>query len=430
MDDSKQLGLLQPASSSTRPPVDLTIAGSELTIHFHSSIAELEEPWLEFERNAIGTPFQYHFWSRHWYATVGARQHVEPFIVAGYRGDELAILVPLCIRKTAFTKCLTWLGHDLNDYNVPLVAEDLFDAMTVDDVDALWRLIFQGAGDIDFAFLTKLPERVDNHANPFAALATGDYTVGSHSIRLADNFDDFYAGARGSKSRRRLKNKEAKLNKHGVVEYVQPTDPAGKMSVVLQTLSWKSQQLNVSGATNPFTKAEALDLFAEMANDAAEDSLRAFALKVDGEIVAASFGFMSRQSFVLYQTAYEDGRYVQFSPGTLLLLQMFRVAIDERKEVFDFSLGNESYKFDWADTHDGTKVSMPCFTIKGHLAVVVLTIYLQTKCWIKTSPKRFAAARRIHSVFVKLKDMGSIALRVLTGQCTNRTTSGLVRPVH
>lgn len=386
--------------------VRLTIANADLEFSFSNSIAEMEDRWVAFEKVAVGTPFQNFAWLKNWHATIGAAQGVTPFIACGYQNGNLAIILPLCIKTTRISKCLTWLGEDLNDYNMPLIAEDLYARMTSADAGALLKMVSQAAGNADYMYSPKLPEQQGGRDNPFSIHQSMEYTVGSHSVRLTNNFDDFYSGVRGAKARRRLRSKETKLAKLGCLEYCQPTDAADKAEAIRLILTWKAQQLDETGALNPFNNTTNLALFDNLARDpAAADHLRVYALKVDGEYVAAAFGFMCPKSFVLYQTAYKTGPYTAFSPGTLLLLHMFRSAIDEGKSEFDFSLGNEAYKFEWADTHAITTVGVTAMTAKGFVIGAALKSFLFAKRWIKASPKRFAFALRTHAALLKAKEI-------------------------
>jgi hypothetical protein len=67
----------------------------------------------------------------------------------------------------------------------------------------------------------------------------------------------------------------------------------------------------------------------------------------EGQPVAAQFWLVENGIATIHKLAYrEDAR--QFSPGTILSVEMFRHAIDiDRVELIDFGTGGDGYKADW-----------------------------------------------------------------------------------
>jgi hypothetical protein len=67
----------------------------------------------------------------------------------------------------------------------------------------------------------------------------------------------------------------------------------------------------------------------------------------EGQPVAAQFWLVENGVATIHKLAYrEDAR--QYSPGTILSVEMFRRAIDiDRVELIDFGTGGDGYKADW-----------------------------------------------------------------------------------
>lgn len=67
----------------------------------------------------------------------------------------------------------------------------------------------------------------------------------------------------------------------------------------------------------------------------------------DGQPVAAQLWVTENKIATIHKLAYrEDARH--YSPGTILSMEMFRIAIDEDKvDVIDFGIGGDGYKADW-----------------------------------------------------------------------------------
>jgi hypothetical protein len=77
----------------------------------------------------------------------------------------------------------------------------------------------------------------------------------------------------------------------------------------------------------------------------------------DGQPVAAQFWLVENGIATIHKLAYrEDAR--QYSPGTILSVEMFRRAIDvDQVELIDFGTGGDGYKADWMSE------SVPLYTL-------------------------------------------------------------------
>jgi hypothetical protein len=80
----------------------------------------------------------------------------------------------------------------------------------------------------------------------------------------------------------------------------------------------------------------------------------------EGQPVAAQFWLVENGQATIHKLAYrEDAR--QYSPGTILSVEMFRRAIDvDRAELIDFGTGGDGYKADWMSE------SVPLYTLTAY----------------------------------------------------------------
>jgi CelD/BcsL family acetyltransferase involved in cellulose biosynthesis len=75
--------------------------------------------------------------------------------------------------------------------------------------------------------------------------------------------------------------------------------------------------------------------------------LRFSTVRLDGRLVAAHFGMMHEGVFTFYKPAFEI-ELAKLSPGEVMLKHLFEQARDECAQVFDFTIGDEPYKFRFA----------------------------------------------------------------------------------
>jgi CelD/BcsL family acetyltransferase involved in cellulose biosynthesis len=79
------------------------------------------------------------------------------------------------------------------------------------------------------------------------------------------------------------------------------------------------------------------------------NALRFTELRLGDRLIAAHFGFMHGDTFTFYKPTYAPS-LAEFSPGQVLLRQLLEHVRDEGARLFDFGIGNETYKLRFATT--------------------------------------------------------------------------------
>jgi CelD/BcsL family acetyltransferase involved in cellulose biosynthesis len=74
--------------------------------------------------------------------------------------------------------------------------------------------------------------------------------------------------------------------------------------------------------------------------------LRLHTLAIEGEVVAAYYGFQHRDRAYFYHSGFDPG-YEFESPGTLIVAHAIEQAVGEGAREFHFLRGQESYKYGW-----------------------------------------------------------------------------------
>jgi CelD/BcsL family acetyltransferase involved in cellulose biosynthesis len=99
------------------------------------------------------------------------------------------------------------------------------------------------------------------------------------------------------------------------------------------------------------------------------DDVEAYALKLDGQIIAASIALNGPDRMEIL-TAAQDPMFDDVSPGSLLLEDRAAMAV-ERGVVMDLRLTRETYKLRWADGSDRFDSFMIACTPRGRAAVAL-----------------------------------------------------------
>jgi CelD/BcsL family acetyltransferase involved in cellulose biosynthesis len=82
-----------------------------------------------------------------------------------------------------------------------------------------------------------------------------------------------------------------------------------------------------------------------------EETIHFSALQLNKIPISYHFGFVHKNRFLYYKPAY-DIEYQNYSPGKVHIAKLLGLGIQLKWEVFDFLLGDESYKRNWVNNTD------------------------------------------------------------------------------
>jgi len=339
-----------------RQHADREAARLAFGISIFDDFAAAENEWRRFERDADCTVFQSFDWLSAWFRHVGVRSRIQPAIVLVRRADGAPLLLlPLGVVPGAVRR-LTWLGSDLCDYNAPLVAKDFSRQLTAVDFIALWedirqRLQSKPQHRHDLIDLTKMPEIVGAQPHPFLHLAVGLNPSGAHLVRLHGTWEQFYTAARSSATRRRDRTKRKRLAELGEVRFVNPDSADEIVRTVELLIEQKAKAFARMGVEDIFARPGYREFFLDLATDPRTRQLTHVSrFEVGTVCAAANLGLTFRGRYYHVLASHHDGEVSRFGPGAAHLRDLMARAIEQGFCEFDFTIGDERYKFEWADT--------------------------------------------------------------------------------
>jgi CelD/BcsL family acetyltransferase involved in cellulose biosynthesis len=354
------------------------------------SIAPIAAEWRSFQLQAVGTPFQTFEWVSNLLAQ--PEEAREARFVLGRNGGQLRVLFAVTVHEGR----LTWLGETWNNYNLPLIARDLFDGLTAADVDTLWREVRARLGNPVASLLRRQPTLIEGKPNPFAEWAPVHEPTGSYAIGLGPNWESFYKQLHTKATRRTLKKKRKRLEQNGPLVAKRIEDPALIHEHVLLMLIWKSAQLDADGRRNAFGTAANRDIIARFAANHLTKS-RVYALHLNGKPIAISFLIESEQHLILYQMAYLPGPTSRFSPGKLLLDHVIEMGVADGHAVLDLSIGDDLYKREICDRSMELTNSIKAHALAGLWVVIRERVGTALKAAIKSNGAILHAVLKINS---------------------------------
>jgi CelD/BcsL family acetyltransferase involved in cellulose biosynthesis len=391
-------------------------ARSDIALSVHDDIAPLADEWRRFEAEADGTVFQTFAWHALWQKHVGARAGVVPAIVVGRRGTRILFLMPLAIEPGRLVRRLVWHAHELCDYNGALLAPDFARGVSPERFVTLFAEITailrrDPRFRFDAIVLDKLPEAVGGQPNPFLALRTTLNPSGAYLTRLGGDWESFYLDKRSSATRRHDRTKRKRLGNLGEVRYVTPPDNAGIEATLAVLVEQKTKAFARMGVPNVFARPGCRDFFFEFATSPASRELAHVSrLDVGATLAAANFGLMFRGRYYHILASYDDGEVSRFGPGIAHLHELMRHAIEHGCSEFDFTIGDERYKRDWADREVKLYDYRSAVTPIGFAAGLPSLIGVRVKRFIKQTPALWRAVSKARALVGSAKNRGKRAV--------------------
>jgi len=266
------------------------------------------------------------------------------------KANNLVALAPLFSEKINEEKNIKMLGCiNVSDYLDILI--------TKNGVDELYPILLGAVKNLSWSRLEwcSLPE-----ASPSRTWLKDFFTAHTVSelqqdvcpqIILPDNWEE-YLSSLDRKQRHEIRRKERRLQERGYIyeEIVLPSQVDIADFIYLHKQSSKDKR--------DFWNTTHLEFFRQVLPAIGKQGwLRLFFLKVAEKRVAAMLVFDYNNQFQLYNSGFLLEEFSELSVGSLLTAHTIKRAIEEKRSVYDFLRGDESYKFRY------TKHSKPIFDI-------------------------------------------------------------------
>jgi D-aspartate ligase len=382
---------------------------TNLSLRIYDDLAAVESEWRRFERVADCTAFQTFDWLAAWHRHIGLREGARPAIVVGRFGDgETALLLPLCVMPGRSARRLCWLGQELCDYNMPLLAPEFSQRVTPERFLAAWReLQAQLRCDPllrhDWIEFEKMPQKIGTQVNPFTFLGVTPNASGAHLTHLADDWEKFYAAKRSSATRRRDRAKRRHMSDHGDVRFVTASDADDARRTLEMLMTQKRRSLARKGIADIFARPGHREFYFDLAsNPKTRHLLHISRVEVGTTCAAANFGLVFGDCYYHVLASYTDGALSDYGPGGLHLRELMAYAISRGLKRFDFTIGDEPYKLEWSDTDLKLYDFTAAVTWRGLPARWSSRLWRRIKRFIKQNPPLWRLASNARAKFGSL----------------------------
>jgi CelD/BcsL family acetyltransferase involved in cellulose biosynthesis len=314
-----------------------------------SSLEDARDVWSEFQHGGRSYVFQTFEWLSNWFEHVGRIRAVEPCLVSvRSRSGAPLVFFPFQVEKTKTMTVLEWLGDDLIDYGAPIVCASL----GRDEAAVIWNEVAARLPRVDLIRLVKIPQRVAEFLNPVVALDCHRYRTRAHHVAISGSWDEFYQRHAGAKTRSTDRRKRRRLEKLGAISYAMTDggDLETYAAITGAMIEQKSRRYREISARDILAGQPYRKFFAEPNRELLTSGiLHVSCLRVDEEIVTTHWGMVHDGRLYYYMPSFSGGPSSKYSPGRQLLFYLFQWCLENGIDIFDFTIGDESYKDDWCD---------------------------------------------------------------------------------
>jgi CelD/BcsL family acetyltransferase involved in cellulose biosynthesis len=166
-------------------------------------------------------------------------------------------------------------------------------------------------------------------------------------IRLAGHTWDSYLASLGSEHRSNVRRRLRKLETSCAMSFERVVSEEQRRDVLPSLVSLHNRRWRERGGSEAFHNKALVAFHDELSRLAlARGWLRLFALRLDGRVAAALYGFLHEGRFSFYQSGF-DPREARLGLGLAAMGLAIKSAIEEGAVEYDLLHGDEPYKFLW-----------------------------------------------------------------------------------
>jgi len=338
---------------------------------FNKFEEKLEQDWKSLENEAKHFFFQ---------KFVFIKTIVETFngtninIVVVYEKNKPIAIFPLEIKRYNQIKILQWIGTNQSDYCCPVVNNKKF--VNERDFKKIWNKILDVIKDYDIIFLNKQPEYIEQTLNPFAVFIQNTHYSIIYQIKLVFSENDYLSLVENKKFSSELRRTKKKLLEKYKVMF-KTLFLAKQKDLIEKILLKKNSYLKKKKISNSVN--ESLIDFYKKLSDLCPEKLVAGLIQVDGKTIAASIGIIENKRFYYLVPVIFYEEFNSFSPGKILINYLINWTIKNDLKVFDFGIGEETYKKYWSNYSTRIFRHLDYRGAKGFLVFLIIKIYLKFK---------------------------------------------------
>lgn len=354
-----------------------------VALRIHTSFEQAEARWRLAQTGCAAYGFQAYDWLATWQRTLGRRQGWEVLLVElSDSEDRTLMLLPLGRRRKAGIRFVGFLGGEVTDYNAPLIRTDV----DFTGFAALWPVIMRLLDGVDVFRTRRVPLHIDGVANPMLQLACMRQTEQAHAATLTYSYAQFQQ-PRSARMFSDTRRKWRRLGEQGKVQLLIDVPPPQREAVVAGMARQKTRRWHETGSRDLFAEPGYLQFYQDLAAQGVEGGeVMVSALYVGEQLIATHWGLCYHKRFYWLISGYEDGEWARYSAGRILLDAIVQHCIDRGMGIFDLTVGDESYKLQWADHSLPLYAGQQGYSLRGKMVVAFDQAYRRLRTRARNNP--------------------------------------------
>lgn len=318
------------------------------------------------------TPFQSADWLSAWLKLLGPSAAAEPLLITVRGGlcGEIAMLLPLVVRRVCGVALVEFADLSVSDYNVPLLGPAA--PSTSAAAAAAFEAVLAALPDVDVMRLCNLPLTAGGKVNPLALLASSPSASVRNVTTLPRSWDD-YLETRPRKFRKALRQHHRALDALGGVRVRMITAPVDDAARLLGKLDqFQRARITALGKRYVLDRPPYAHFYREVFS---RGQAMLSVMESGNSVVAIAYSLLHRQSCTTVRLAHAGAEWSRGSPGIVLASEIIRWLIDNGIEQFDLGAGGYDYKKQLGCEAQPLLVLEKALTLKGRMALSAWSTY-------------------------------------------------------
>lgn len=363
--------------------------GNAFDIVVEQSFDFLSPEYAELFDQSAATAFQHPIWLHSLYTRLAPEAGATPLVVVVRcrATGALAMVLPLLRIRRGPLRTVEFADLRVSDYLAPVCSAEVFSQL-LDDAAAcaqLRRLV----RPFDLLRMTKLPNGRLAIESLLGASGRVSMETNAYATVLVAPFEQWRASAIDRSYQKELAKKYRRLQKKGALSFSCCCDDASVLEVLDVMKKFRGPRFHAQGDGDLLQRPKYYGFYSDVALRGLGSFVRLYAMKMDGEVIAAVLGLCHRGSFLIIMSAFDIAGYRSQSLGALMFEQVARDCIERGDRMLDFTIGDEPYK----KLFGAQPSPMWAITQAGSTAGAIAAFALKQAPWLKLAAKRLSDLR-------------------------------------
>jgi len=351
-------------------------------INIYDTFSAAELDWREFEETGTCDVFQRYDWLSRWFKYIGKDEGFSPVLITVRNCiDEPLFMFPLAIQTLYGLRMLTWLGGKLTDYQAPLIGR-AGEKISSDEFGSLWTEIKKKIDQFDLIYFVNQPENIGNVKNPFVL-----YSTRANAECFRANIDKslpYFANSLSKKIQSDTRRQIGRLSLLGELKFVVAETTEERKDLTRKMIVQKQNKYLKTGVKNIFRSEKYKAFYEDMSTSFSQQEIVHISALYVGDVVTAThWGMIWRDRFYYLMPGHESGQWDKYSTGRILLKKLMQCLENREIKVFDFTIGSEKYKSQWANQKEYVYEQLEASSWRGTFFILTQKAYRFAKRRLK-----------------------------------------------